>query len=178
MLPQLALLAAATAGLAGAAPATLRPLAGRPVDPYLFGYNAESYVGIVLNLTLNDTAGVRAARALHPGVFRYPGGTLSNVWDPRTGHYVEQSPFGQPYPRGYAKWMTWAKQVNSLFPAGALSAKTYLEPGNLGSTTKRTLWCLNVYSFNVSEACDQIAYIGSLPGQQAPGVVLELGNEL
>ena len=38
--------------------------------------------------------------------------------------------------------------------------------------------CLNVYSFNVSEACDQIAYIGSLPGQQTPGVVLELGNEL
>ena len=140
MLPQLALLAATT-GLVGAAPtSTLTPLAGRPVDPYLFGYNAESYVGIVLNLTLNDTAGVRAARALHPGVFRYPGGTLSNVWDPRTGHYVEQSPFGQPYPGGYAKWMTWAKQVNSLFPAGALSAKTYLESGNLGSTTKRTLW--------------------------------------
>lgn len=41
-----------------------------------------------------------------------------------------------------------------------------------------TLWCLNVYSFNVSETCDQIAYIGGLPGQQVPGVVLELGNEL
>ena len=95
---------------------------------------------------------------------------------------------------------------------GTFSAEQYLKAGNLGNLTKRTLWCLNVYSFNVSEACDQIAYIGSLPGkylisetlfpsvvtllrcisadahptddvipfegQQTPGVVLELGNEL
>ena len=72
----------------------------------------------------------------------------------------------------------WAKEVNANFPAGTFSAAQYLAPGNLGSVTRRTLWCVNVFSFNASEACDQIQHIGSLPGQQAPGVVLELGNEL
>ena len=119
-----------------------------------------------------------ALKATHAAVLRYPGGTLSNIWDPRTGHYVEKSPFKGGYPDGYSKWLSWAKDVNQKFPTGALSAARYLEDGNLGSVTKRTLWCLNVYSFNASEACDQIAYIGSLPGQQEAGVVLELGNEL
>ena len=64
------------------APATLRVLEGEAVDPYLFGYNAEAYIGITLNKLFNDTAGIAAAKALHPGVFRYPGGTLSNTWNP------------------------------------------------------------------------------------------------
>jgi hypothetical protein len=68
--------------------------------------------------------------------------------------------------------------TSHILCAGTFSAEQYLKAGNLGSITKRTLWCLNVYSFNVSETCDQIAYISSLPGQQTPGVILELGNEL
>jgi hypothetical protein len=37
------------------------------------------------------------------------------------------------------------------------------------------IWALNVYSLSTKETCDQIAYIADLPGQQAPGVLLELG---
>ena len=162
-----------------APPVTLRVLDGQPVDPYLFGYNAEAYIGITLNKLLNDTAGIAAAKALHAGVFRYPGGTLSNTWNPMSGQYVEPAPFpGGKYPSGYDKWQVWGRQLNSKYPKGTFSAEQYLQDGNLGSVTKRTLWCLNVYSFNLSQTCEQIAYIGSLPGQQAPGVVLELGNEL
>ena len=70
-----------------------------------------------------------------------------------------------------------AKEVDA-FPPGTFSASAYLAEGGLGRTTKRTLWCVNVYSMNSSEACEQIRYIGGLPGQQEPGVVIELGNEL
>eukprot|EP01046_Picozoa_sp_COSAG06_P033992 COSAG06_NODE_3520_length_5232_cov_6.600429_2_plen_100_part_00 len=37
------------------------------------------------------------------------------------------------------------------------------------------IWALNVYSLSTKQTCDQIAYIADLPGQQAPGVLLELG---
>ena len=76
-------LAGAIVDLDGAVPqTTLRVLDGKTVDPYLFGYNAEAYIGITLNKLFNDTAGIAAAKALHAGVFRYPGGTLSNLWNP------------------------------------------------------------------------------------------------
>jgi hypothetical protein len=47
-----------------------------------------------------------------------------------------------------------------------------------GGEVRRVLWNLNVYTFNATQTCDQIRYIAGLPGQQEPGVLLELGNEL
>jgi hypothetical protein len=176
LLPLLLLLASVTTGDAAAA-TVLRVEEGEPVDPYLFGYCAEAYIGITLIKLLTDTAGVAAARALNAQVLRYPGGTLSNTWDPMKGQYVEPSPFPKGYPSGYNKWQAWGKDINAHYPQGTFTAEQYLQPGNLGSVTKRTLWDLNVYSFNTSQTCDQIGYIGSLPGQQEPGVILELGNE-
>jgi len=84
--------------------------------------------------------------------------------------------FPNGYPNGYSKWQTWAKSVNADYPIGTFSAAEYLTDGNLGAVSKRTLWCINVYSFNASEACAQIEYIASLPGQPTPRVVLELGK--
>lgn len=169
----------ATAAAAGAGPtAKLTVGTGEPVNPYLFGYCAEAYVGITLNKLFNDTAGIAAAKALNAQVLRYPGGTLSNTWNPMSGQYVEPSPFPTGYPDGYDKWQTWGKAINADYPSGTFTASQWLAPGNLGSVTKRTLWDLNVYSFNTTQTCNEIAYIGSLPGQQEPGVVLELGNEL
>ena len=48
----------------------------------------------------------------------------------------------------------------------------------LGGKAKSTVWALNVYSLSTAETCAQIEYISKLPGQQEPGVLLELGNEL
>ena len=118
LLPLLLLLASVTTGDAAAA-TVLRVEEGEPVDPYLFGYCAEAYIGITLNKLLNDTAGVAAARALNAQVLRYPGGTLSNTWDPMKGQYVEPSPFPKGYPSGYNKWH--GARISTLTTHKALS---------------------------------------------------------
>jgi hypothetical protein len=157
---------------------TMTLLPGVSVDPYYFGYCLESYVGITMGLPLNDTAVVAVAKALHTGVLRFPGGTLSNLFDARTGRYVLPAPaemFPAGYPSGYDKWIPWGELTNKL-PLGEYSARNYLQ--GLGSVPKRTIWCINVYSLNASEACSQVEYIASLPQQQAPGVIVEFGNEV
>ena len=161
---------AAVAAAAAAAPFPLHILGGRPVDPYLFGWNLEQWAS-VLNLTFADRAGIALADALHPGVLRYPGGTNSNIWDTRAGRYVRPIPSAKGYSR-YTEFEPWIGGQ----PAGTFSGESFLK--GLGGRATRVLWDLNVYSMNASEACDQIRYISALPGQQEPGVYLELGNEL
>ena len=60
--------------------------------------------------------------------------------------------------------------INDL-PTGTMSAASFLE--GLGGRAKKVIWDLNVFTFNTTEACDQIRYIAGLPGQQEPGVLLE-----
>ena len=145
---------------------------GALINPHLFGYDLEEW-GSPLNLTYNDTAGMSLTEALHPGVLRYPSGTGSNIWDTIHGRFVP-APTGNP--GGYHGWETeLAPPVNGL-PVGTFSGKSFL--AGLGGKAKRVVWALNVYSLSVKETCEQIAYIADLPGQQAPGVLLELGNEL
>ena len=119
---------------------TMTLLPGVSVDPYYFGYCLESYVGITMGLPLNDTAVVAVAKALHTGVLRFPGGTLSNLFDARTGRYVLPAPaemFPAGYPSGYDKWIPWGELTNKL-PFGEYSARNYLQ--GLGSVPKRTIW--------------------------------------
>ena len=145
---------------------------GTPINQHLFGYDLEEW-GSPLNLTYNDTAGLALTEALHPGVLRYPSGTGSNIWDTIRGRFIP-APTGNP--GGYHGWETeLAPPVNDL-PMGTFSGKSFL--AGLGGKAKRVIWALNVYSLSTKETCDQIAYISTLPGQQAPGVLLELGNEL
>ena len=129
---------------------SLRILSGRPVEPALFGWDMEEW-GLILNLTYNDTAGMALTTALHPGVLRYPGGTGSNIWDPRAGKYL-------PLPAGhsnhsYNKWQTFYPLVND-FPDGTFSAERFL--GGLGGVSKTQIWDLNVFTFNATQACDQV----------------------
>lgn len=152
------------------ATAALQILVGRATDPNLFGWNLEEW-GSVLNLTFHDTAGLALTDALHPGVLRYPGGTNSNIWDMVKGEYVNPLPAASGYQR-YREFEPWI----SGLPAGTFSGGSFLD--GLGGRAKRVLWVLNVYTMNASAACEQIRYISSLPGQQQPGVWLELGNEL
>eukprot|EP01052_Picozoa_sp_SAG31_P014700 SAG31_NODE_922_length_10976_cov_8.838742_8_plen_345_part_00 len=106
---------------------TMSLLPGSSVNPYYFGFCLESYVGITMGLPLNDTAVMAIAKALHTGVLRYPGGTLSNLFDARTGRYVLPAPA-------------------DLFPVGTPSCHA----GTLGggviatqntTTTSAMAWC-------------------------------------
>jgi hypothetical protein len=143
---------------------------GVAVNPQLFGYVLEEWTS-PLNLTFNDTAGLALTEALHPGVLRYPSGTGANIWDSKRGRYVPA-----PGGTGYTGWeRDIAPAINGL-PEGTFSAASFL--AGFGGKVRRVLWNLNVYTFNATQTCDQIRYIAGLPGQQEPGVLLELGNEL
>jgi hypothetical protein len=108
-------------------PVTMTLLPGAIVDPYYFGFCLEAYVGITMGLPFNDTAVVSIAKALHTGVLRYPGGTLSNLFDTRTGHYVLPAP-------------------PSLFPGGEPSCHSGTLGGGVLATQNTTAaaaaaWC-------------------------------------
>lgn len=206
--------------------ASLRLQPAQPVNAHFFGYNLETYATSGVELAFNDTAGLALARALHLGALRYPGGTVSNIWDVRDGRFVQPpAPIGKTYER---VWLPFFPKV-AAFAAGTFSGASFL--GGLGGEARRALWCLNVFSANASESCEQarrpfaappspelkvpppdpafasaapphlaaprgphhhltparragatpraqIRYISELPGQQADGVLLELGNEL
>ena len=143
---------------------------GVAVNPHFFGYVLEEW-GSPLNLTYNDTAGHALTEALHPGVLRYPGGTGGNIWDPMRGRYLPAPPH-----TGYGEWERDISPAVNALPEGTFSAASFLQ--GFGGKAKRVLWNLNVYTFNQTQACAQIRYIAGLPGQQEPGVLLELGNEL
>jgi hypothetical protein len=77
---------------------------GVNVDPYYFGYNLESW-GQDINLSYSDTAGLAYTDALHTGVLRYPGGTGSNIWDPRVGRFMFPLPSWVTEPTAYHKYV-------------------------------------------------------------------------
>ena len=114
----------------------------------------------------NDTGGMSLTEALSPGVLRYPGGTGSNIWNMTSGRFIM-------LPKGYSTYGPIAKYDGTL-PDGLLGAAAYLR--GLGGVAKRAVWNLNVYSYTVNETCDEIRMISQLPGQQEPGVLLELGK--
>ena len=68
---------------------------GEPVNPYLFGYCAEAYVGITLNKLFNDTAGIAAAKALNAQVLRYPGGNGIFLRSSHSPHEGSRSGFSR-----------------------------------------------------------------------------------
>ena len=155
--------------------ASLRVLDLQPVNPNFFGYNVEALIPghPDLPITYNDTSAVALADALRLGVLRYPGGILANIWDPQAGRYIAPP---APIQKSYVPYLQdYAPALNRL-PRGTFSAASFV--AGVGGKPRAVLWSLNVFTLNVSEACEQIRYISRLPGQQVPGVLLELGNEL
>eukprot|EP01079_Euglenida_sp_SAG-EU17-18_P001055 gene1055-2632_t len=136
---------------------------------------AEAYA-TMMNNTMDDTAAARLADTLHLGALRYPGGTMSNIWDMEAGRYTPKEAW-QDQP-GYSEFGPFADDLPT-----------------------QVIWDLNVYSLNSSEACDRIRHIASLglpasaqvcgysPPHLPPGVyptgwvsdastlMLEMGNE-
>jgi hypothetical protein len=149
----------------------LTVLPGTAVEPYFFGWDLEGWTDAMdgTSFPFNDTGGLALTKALSPGVLRYPGGTGSNLWNLTSGHFLPPLD-----PRGYSGYKPLAKYDNAL-PDGLLGAATYLR--GLGGVAKRAIWNLNVYTYTVNETCDAIQTLSELPGQQEPGVMLELGNE-
>lgn len=130
--------------------ASLRLQPAQPVNAHFFGYNLETYATSGVELAFNDTAGLALARALHLGALRYPGGTVSNIWDVRDGRFVQPpAPIGKTYER---VWLPFFPKV-AAFAAGTFSGASFL--GGLGGEARRALWCLNVFSANASESCEQ-----------------------
>ena len=151
---------------------TLVQQPGVQLNPRLFGYNLEVY-GTMINNSFSDTAGLAIADALHLGALRYPGGTMSNVWDPILGRYTETTAAGG----AYEKFAMYAKIVEDAGPPGTFSAARFME--GIGGRSRAVIWDLNVFSFNISRACAQIEYIATLPPPPAGlETFLELGNEL
>jgi hypothetical protein len=50
-------------------------------ENYFFGYNVQLLYGP----SMNDTAFVNAIKGLQPSILRYPGGTVANQWDWKSG---------------------------------------------------------------------------------------------
>lgn len=147
---------------------------GVPVNPQLFGYNLEVF-GTMTNNSMSDTGGVAIADALHLGTLRYPGGTMSNVWDPREGRYVKGCCDSNAR-HAYSKFKPYADLIEAAGPPGTFSAEKFLE--GVGGHAKTTIWDLNVYTFDTAQICAQIEYIASLPPPPGGIHFLELGNEL
>jgi hypothetical protein len=126
----------------------------------------------MINNTFDDSGGNAITEALHVGALRYPGGTMSNVFNPQLGRYDMSALSGGLY----AKFAPFARDIRDANPTGTYSAARFLK--GAGGRANSTIWDLNVYSMNASAACAQISYIASLAQQQPGPVFLELGTEL
>lgn len=60
----------------------------RQITPYFLGYNNIP----IHSPSWNDPDVVQAATQMKPGTLRYPGGTIANYWDWRTGWFLPQAP--------------------------------------------------------------------------------------
>jgi hypothetical protein len=152
---------------------TLRVSSWQAANPYLFGYNLET-LGTMIPNRFDDTGAMSIGAALQLGTLRYPGGTMANIWDMREGRYVDPPGGWDYHGASYHGFEPFAKQINAA-PAGTYSASSFLR--GVGSAARGVMWCVNVYSFNTSEACDQFDQIAQLLGADAEAR-LELGNEL
>lgn len=59
----------------------------RQITPYFLGYNNVP----IHSPSWNNSDVVRAATQMKPGTLRYPGGTVANYWDWRTGWFLPQA---------------------------------------------------------------------------------------
>jgi hypothetical protein len=68
----------------GPADVTSAPAAARQIQPYFLGYSNVP----IHSPSWENADAVRAAALMKPGTLRYPGGTVANYWDWRTGWFL------------------------------------------------------------------------------------------
>jgi hypothetical protein len=56
----------------------------REVPPFFYGHNVNLTAS---GISWHEPGLVEAVRCLSPGVLRYPGGTITNYWDWKTGWF-------------------------------------------------------------------------------------------
>ena len=126
----------------------------------------------MMNNSFEDTAGLALADALGVGSLRYPGGTMSNVWDMMSGRYVTP-PGGWDYQGStYHRFEPFGKWLDAE-PAEKFSAAAFMR--GAGRVPKTIVWDVNVFSLNLSRTCAQFELIGELQPQGE--LLIELGNE-
>ena len=145
--------ASATVGLAGSAGITLMPSAAeaatiaaqrsgspRTVTPDFFGLNGNN-VQERLRWDRDDLGA--ALSSLGPGLLRYPGGTIGNYWDWRTGWFQPNGPWpGQTHAQtgeviaqfdnSLARYKTGLQRSRRQGPVHAQHAHDRRSPGHVG----------------------------------------------
>jgi hypothetical protein len=121
------------------------------------GYNGTSF--ITPNLDIDDQGLGDVLDELGPGILRFPGGTLANYWDWRTGWFKNDKYTPSKYAAMSPKTIR-AEEVQRM----------------LGGRAIKVIWNLNVLTSKLEE---QMAFLAHVHNDlHMPIEYVELGNEL
>ena len=129
----------------------------KSINSNIFGYNTQTIKGPYWN---NDPLFLNSIAELDPGNFRYPGGTVGNFWDWKTGDYMA----GANKPIGYRNGTPNYYKLDDV-------KKVYDRSGG---------HCLPVYMINplTSNLEYQLASLKYAQSIGLPVTCIEMGNEL
>ena len=127
----------------------------KPVDDWIFGYNTQSIKGP--GWEREDFIG--RITELNPGNFRYPGGTVGNFWDWKTGFYNDIG-----------------KSVNVIAPpaSGPLPYKLEHVKKVYDNTGAIPVFLINMLTSTYEEQLAMLKYAESIG---LPVKFIEMGNE-
>lgn len=127
----------------------------KPISENIFGYNTQSIKGP----GWDKAVFIDRIAALDPGNFRYPGGTVGNFWDWRTGYYNE---IGQ------------RADVIAPSPAGPFPYKLDHVKAVYDRTGAVPVYMINMLTSTCEEQLAMLAYAQSIG---LPVKYIEMGNE-
>lgn len=127
----------------------------KPIDDRIFGYNTQSIKGP----GWDKADFINRITELNPGNFRYPGGTVGNFWDWRTGYYNEIG-----------------KEVNVIAPSaeGPLPYKLDHVKMVYDRTGAKPVYLINMLTSTYEEQLAMLKYAESIG---LPVEYIEMGNE-
>lgn len=154
------LTACAADKITGAQPALVAQVGSvRVLSPDFLGYNLDTSSGIQ---NWHEPRFLDAVRALCPGTLRYPGGTLANYWDWRTGSIDLK---GQMY-------LGWLRRFVQLHPDLHFGLGE-LQSG-LAATHAKAIFDLNLLTGTLGNS---LAELRAVQAHGIPARDIELGNE-
>jgi hypothetical protein len=125
--------------------------ATRQIAPYFLGYNNVP----IHSPSWNDPNAVKAAVQLKPGTLRYPGGTVANYWDWRSGWFVPDAPAG------------FLNSLRTMYRLEELQIA-------VKATGAKPIYVLNMLT---SDLNSQLEMLRTAKGMGLPVELVELGNE-